>query len=117
MSNQTSFQPMGQTFVANVASTIAQSMAVTADAPCNQFRIYSPSGDVFIRISDTAGNSVVTVPKPGTPSYGIPIEQGTISIISGWQSGPNSNLTISMVNQSNSASAILVYVTPGEGII
>lgn len=117
MANQIPFQPMGQTFVANVATTVVQSMAVTADAPCNQFRVYSPSSDVFIRLSDTAGNSAVVLPKPGAPGYGIPIVQSAVSIISGWQSGPNSNLTISLVNSANVVGSVLVYVTPGEGIL
>lgn len=116
MANNIPFQPLGKTFVANVSSTIAQSMAITADAPCSQYHIYSPSNDVFVRLSSTAGNSVAAIAIPGSPAYGFPIEQGTIRILTGWQSGPTSNATISLVASSNSATSVLVYVTPGEGI-
>lgn len=114
MANQTAFQPMGKTVVANVSGTV-NTVTVTADSPCNQFRIYSPSSDVFVRIGSSAGNAVVSVPVPGTPAYGTPVVGGSGQILTGWQSGSFSNVTVSLITASN-ASISLVYITPGEGI-
>lgn len=114
MANQTAFQPMGKTVVANVSGTV-NTITVTADSPCSQLRFYSISADVFVRIGSSAGNAVVSVPVPGTPGYGTPIVGGSGQILTGWQSGPFSNVTVSMSTTSN-ASFSLVYITPGEGI-
>lgn len=114
MGEQISFQPTGKTVVANVSGSV-NTVNVVSDSPSNQLRFYSVSADVAIRIGNSAGNAIVSLPTPGNPAYGMPIVGGSgrVHIFTG---GPTTNVTVSMTSLTGNAGVSLVYITPGEGL-
>ncbi|MDE2020593.1 MAG: hypothetical protein KGJ13_09685 [Patescibacteria group bacterium] len=114
MATEIPFTPTGKTVVANVSGTI-NTVNVVSDAPSNQLRFYSVSADVAIRIGNSAGNAVVSLPTPNNPGYGMPIVGGS-GRVHIFTAGPTTNVTVSMVSLTGNAGVSLVYITPGEGM-
>lgn len=115
MSNQTAFQPMGKTYVCVGNGAVSAVVSVVADSPVNQYDFYnSGPGFAFIRICSSAANTAVQ-PTAAAPNYGWGIDSGQRVIRGGWQSGLQSNVTISVCTSGANILAT-VYITPGEGM-
>lgn len=115
MSQQTPFQPMGQTVLA-IANGVSGIVTITADSPCNQFRFFNANATlVFVTIGNAAGNATAAIPTVAAPAYGIPIAPGQQDItLTGWQSGGFSNVKIALISTGPNVTS-QVFITPGEG--
>jgi len=113
MANNIPFQEMGKTVKIESSST-ANTVAVTADSPCNQVRIHNGSAaEVFIRLGTTS-TSNAAIPVAGTPEYGMLLHNNSTHVFTAPRSTSNSGGYVFFVS-TISASNTVVYVTPGEG--
>ena len=72
MANNIPFQEMGKTVRINV-STTANTVAITADSPCNQLRIHNgTAAEVFIRCGTTS-TSNVAIPATGMATLDVDV--------------------------------------------
>jgi len=120
MANNIAFTPMGMTYKAN-ATTASQTITITAASPSNQYRLAShqPTGNtgfpVYVVISSLA-NVTVAAPGNGAPSNCTVIPPGTVSVISGPQVSPTSNVYVAFITDTGYTGAVEAYITPGEGL-
>ena len=115
MANNIAFQEMGKTVRINV-STTANTVAVTADSPCNQVRIHNgTAGEVFIRCGSTA-TSNVAIPVAGTPNYGTILHNNATVVFTAPRTPTTEGGYIFYVSAIVASGTAVVYVTPGEGL-
>jgi len=120
MANNIAFTPMGMTYKAN-ATTASQTITITAASPSNQYRLAShqPTGNtgfpVYVVISSLA-NVTVAAPGNGAPSNCTVIPPGTVSVISGPQVSPTSNVYVAFITDTGYTGSVEAYITPGEGL-
>lgn len=120
MANNIAFTPMGMTYKAN-ATTASQTITLSAVSPSNQYRLVShqPTGatgyPVYINISSNA-SVTVAAPGNGAPSNCTVIAPGTVSVISGPQVSPTSNVYVAFITDTGYTGAVEAYITPGEGL-
>ena len=117
MAREAAFQPMGQTYKANV-TTSSQQITMTATAPCSQLCVsnHQPTGGtgqpVYFRIS-TSSSDTVTVPVNGSPQYCLVSVPGTIKVFTmPAQVSSTTNMYVTFIGEAASE----CYFTPGEGI-
>ena len=115
MANNIAFQEMGKTVRINVA-TSANTVAVTADSPCNQLRIHNgTASEVFIRCGTTA-TSNVAIPLAGTPNYGTVLHNNQTVIFTAPRIATTEGGYTFYVSAIVASGNATVYVTPGEGL-
>lgn len=114
MANNIAFQEMGKTVRINV-STSANTVAVTADSPCNQVRIHNgTAAEVFVRLGATS-SAAAEIPVAGTPGYGFVLHNNGTVIMTAPRQANVSTCTFHVSAIVASGTAVL-YVTPGEGL-
>jgi hypothetical protein len=115
MANNIPFQEMGKTVRINVA-TSANTVAITADSPCNQLRLHNgTAGDVFIRCGTTS-TSDVAIPVAGTPNYGLVLHNNATNIFTAPRIPTTEGGYVFYVSAIVASGNAVVYVTPGEGL-
>jgi hypothetical protein len=120
MANNIAFTPMGMTYKAN-ATTTSQVLTISAVSPSNQYRLAShqPTGNtgfpVYVNIS-TSANVTVSAPGNGSPSNCTVIPPGTVSVVTGPQVSPTSNVYVAFITDTGYTGAVEAYITPGEGL-
>jgi len=116
MANNIPFQARGKTYKAN-ATTSSQTIAITADSPCNQLLVanHQPTGTggqpVYFTVSANA-SVTTTIPGNGTPQYCFVSCPGTVQSITIPGQFSNTNMYISFIG----AAASECFFTPGEGV-
>jgi hypothetical protein len=115
MANNIAFQEMGKTVRINVGTT-ANTIAITADSPCNQLRIHNgTAAEVFIRCGTTA-TSNAAIPVAGTPNYGTLLHNNSTVIFTAPRTPTAEGGYIFYVSAIVASGTATVYVTPGEGL-
>lgn len=117
MAREAAFQPMGQTYKANV-TTSSQQITMTATAPCSQLCVanHQPTGGtgqpVYFRISANISDTA-TVPTNGSPQSCLVSVPGTIKVFTmPGQASPTAPMYVTFIGEGTSE----CYFTPGEGI-
>jgi len=114
MANNIPFQEMGKT-VRILSSSTANTVAVTADSPCNQVRIHNGTAtDVFIRLS-TSSDANAAIPLANTPAYGMALHNNSTHVFTAPRVANVEGGYTFYVSVISSANAN-VFVTPGEGL-
>ena len=110
------FQPMGKTIQIVTNASTANNLTLTADSPCQQYRIANHAAQpVYLVISPTA-NAVTAVAPTGNGAkaqYALCIPNGTVAVVTGPQTNSNTPVQISAIAESGTPE---VYITPGEGM-
>jgi hypothetical protein len=115
MANNIPFQEMGKTVRINV-STSANTVAITADSPCNQLRIHNgTAAEVFMRCGKTS-TSDAAIPIAGTPNYGTVLHNNSTVIFTAPRIATTEGGYIFYVSAIVASGNAVVYVTPGEGL-
>ena len=115
MANNIAFQEMGKTVRINV-TTVANTVAVIADSPCNQLRIHNgTAGEVFIRCGTTS-TSNVAIPVAGTPNYGTLLHNNDTAIFTAPRIATTEGGYTFYVSAITASGNATIYVTPGEGL-
>lgn len=114
MANNIAFQEMGKTVRINT-SNVANTVAVTADSPCNQLRIHNgTAAEVFVRLG-TTNTSNAEIPTANTAGYGMVLHNNSTHVFTAPRSASNSGGYVFYVSTISTGNAT-VYVTPGEGL-
>lgn len=115
MANNIAFQEMGKTVRIDV-STNANTVAVTADSPCNQLRLHNgTAADVFVRCGTTSASDAA-VPVAGTPNYGLVIHNNGTIVVTAPRAPVQDNGYVFFVSAIVPSSTGILFVTPGEGL-
>ena len=91
MANNIAFQQMGKTIKVTAGANVANTLAMTADSPSNQYLVVNhektngTGAPVYVRISATNSNAGLPTGNNTNSAYGIPIPPGTMFVFSGPQ--------------------------------
>ena len=119
MANNIAFQPMGKTIQITAAVGNANTLAITADSPSNQYLVVShektngTGNPVYITIASTPTNAAVPSGNGASASYSIPIPPSHMFVFTGPQCSPTKPVYISVISELDSPE---LYITPGEGL-
>lgn len=119
MANNIAFQPMGKTIQVTANSSVANTKAIFADSPSNQYLVTShektngTGHPVYIRISATSANAVVPTGNGTNAQYSVPIPPGHMFVFSGPQCSNSTPVYVSVISEDGAPE---LYVTPGEGL-
>ena len=117
MANNIAFQPMGQTYKLNAATTIQQ-ITLYSDSPSNQYMLVNhetPGGAslaVYVRIS-TSATSNVARPTNGSPGFAVVVPPDTAMVVTGPQVTNTAPVYVTFISDSGAPAA---YITAGEGL-
>jgi len=113
VANNIPFQAMGNTVVLGASSTSAN-VAITAQAPSNQFFIANPSANaVWVSIVANAANASINAPSAGNSVAGFLVLGGTARAYTMLQS---SNTTTVYAAANAVSGTANIAITPGEGL-
>ena len=119
MANNIAFQPMGKTIKVTAAANVANTLAITADSPVNQYLVVNHEKTngtgfpVYVRISATNSNAALPTGNNANAAYGIPVPPGTMFVFSGPQCSNTTPAYVSVIAESDNPE---LYITPGEGL-
>lgn len=114
MANNIPFQEMGKTVRVDL-TTAANTVAITADSPCNQLRLHNGTGgEIFVRCGKTSDDTV-SIPVAGTPNYGMVIHNNATVIVTAPRQPTGTTYTF-YVSGIVAAGTGILYATPGEGL-
>lgn len=114
MANNIAFQEMGKT-VRILSSSTANTVAVTADSPCNQLRLHNGTAtDVFVRLATTS-TANAAIPTANTSAYGMVLHNNSTHVFTAPRVANEEGGYTFYVSVISSANAV-VFVTPGEGL-
>jgi len=114
MANNIAFQEMGKT-VKILSSSTANTVAVTADSPCNQVRVHNGTAtEVFVRLATTS-TANAAIPTANTSAYGMVLHNNSTHVFTAPRvANVEGGYTfyVSVISTANAN----VFVTPGEGL-
>ena len=116
MANNIAFQPMGKTIRVLTNANTANNLTMTADSPCQQYRIANHAAQpAYVWISPSASPVNVAAPTSNGAgaAYSIVIPPATVSVITGPQCSSSLAVQVSAISENNGPD---VYITPGEGL-
>ena len=119
MANNIAFQPMGKTIQITAAVGTANTLAITADSPSNQYLVVShektngTGHPIYVTIASTPTNAAIPSGNNSNASYSIPIPPGSMFVFTGPQCNLTKPVYISVIAENDSPE---LYITPGEGL-
>lgn len=116
MANNIAFQPMGKTIRILTNANTANNLVMTADSPCQQYRLANHAAQpVYVWISPSGNPTNVANPTSNGAgaAYAIVVPPGTVSVITGPQCSSTLSVQVSAISENNGPD---IYITPGEGL-